>query len=65
MPEIKRDRPLKVCSTCLYWTPRLKGYCDRLQQGAGKFHICEGWSGDAAETEDLILAKAQEAANRS
>ncbi|MDI6854714.1 MAG: hypothetical protein QME75_14055 [Deltaproteobacteria bacterium] len=65
MSERKAERPLKVCSTCRYWTPRLKGYCDRLQQGAGKFHICEGWSSAAEETEDLILAEPQKAARRS
>lgn len=65
MAEKKEERPLKVCSTCRYWTPKLKGFCERLHQGAGKFHICEGWSGAAEETEDLVLAKAQEAARRS
>jgi hypothetical protein len=65
MAERKAERPLKVCRTCRYWTPKLKGYCDRLQQGAGKFHICEDWSDAVAETEDLILTKAQKAARRS
>jgi hypothetical protein len=63
MSATKEDRPLKVCSTCQHWDPKLKGFCDRLQQGAGKFHICESWSSAAEETADLILPKAREAAS--
>ncbi len=62
MPAKKEERPLKVCSTCQHWTPKYKGFCDRLQQGAGKFHICEGWSSKVEEAEGLILTNAQEAA---
>lgn len=65
MPATKKERPLKVCSTCQHWTPKLKGFCDRLQQGAGKFHICEGWSNAGEATEDLVLTKAQEAGGRA
>jgi hypothetical protein len=62
MSATSEDRPLKVCSTCRHWTPKYKGFCDRLQQGAGKFFICEGWSSPAEETEDVLLASSQEAA---
>lgn len=44
MSSIHLKRPLKVCSTCRHWTKRYKGFCDRLQQGVGKFHICSGWT---------------------
>jgi len=36
--------PLKVCSTCRYWVYRYKGLCTRLNQGVGKFWICEDWT---------------------
>ncbi len=49
----EKKHSLKVCSTCRHWTPRLKGFCDRLQQGVGKFYICEGWVDPAAAGEDL------------
>lgn len=62
MSASEEKRSLKVCSTCRHWTPKLKGYCDKLQQGAGKFHICEGWSDAAAEASDLVAAPTQEAA---
>jgi len=39
----KEDRPMKVCHTCRYWSTKLKGYCHRLEQGVGKFWICEDW----------------------
>lgn len=38
-------RPLKVCYTCRYWTYTYKGLCTRLNQGVGKFWICEDWTG--------------------
>ncbi len=62
MSATKEKRPLRVCSTCRHWTPKLKGFCDKLQQGAGKFHICEGWSDAAEDEEDLTVAKPQKAA---
>jgi len=37
-------RPLKVCSTCHYWVYRYKGLCTRLNQGVGKFWLCEDWA---------------------
>ena len=36
-------RPLKVCSTCRYWSYKYKGLCSRLNQGVGKFWSCEDW----------------------
>jgi hypothetical protein len=65
MSATKQQRSLKVCSTCQHWTPKLKGFCAKIQQGAGKFHICEGWSDAAEEAEDLIVRKPQEAAGAS
>jgi hypothetical protein len=44
MSHISLKRPLKVCSTCRHWTMKYKGFCDHLQQGVGKFHICAGWT---------------------
>ncbi|MBW1992426.1 MAG: hypothetical protein JRI59_09995 [Deltaproteobacteria bacterium] len=62
MSATNEDRPLKVCFTCQYWEPKLKGFCQRLQQGVGKFHICEDWSSAAQETADTLLAEPQKAA---
>jgi hypothetical protein len=42
--EKNQARPLKVCSTCRYWVYRYKGLCTRLNQGVGKFWICEDWT---------------------
>jgi hypothetical protein len=36
-------RPLKVCYTCRHWSDQYKGLCVRLNQGVGKFWICEAW----------------------
>lgn len=58
----KENRSLKVCSTCRYWTPRLKGFCNRIQQGVGKFHLCRDWTSAAEETEGLVFPDAQQAA---
>ena len=38
-----KARPLKVCSTCRYWSYTYKGLCARLNQGVGKFWLCEDW----------------------
>jgi hypothetical protein len=38
-----KGRPLKVCSTCRHWAYTYKGLCTRLNQGVGKFWICEDW----------------------
>lgn len=56
-------RPLKVCCTCRYWTKKYKGFCDRLGQAVGKFHICAGWEDEAAlpeaqQTPEMPAAKA-------
>ena len=41
---------MKVCHTCQYWSYRYKGYCARLNQGVGRFWMCEEWSApEAAE----------------
>jgi hypothetical protein len=34
---------LKVCRTCRYWSDKHKGFCTRVQQGAGQFWMCEDW----------------------
>jgi len=44
MPVNLQARPLKVCSTCHYWVYRYKGLCTRLNQGVGKFWLCEDWA---------------------
>jgi hypothetical protein len=43
MAVTREIRPLKVCSTCRYWIYRYKGLCTRLNQGVGKFWVCEDW----------------------
>jgi hypothetical protein len=43
----REARTLKVCSTCRYWTYKYKGLCTRLNQGVGKFWICEDWTAAA------------------
>lgn len=60
MPDEQSARPLKVCSTCGYWTKKYKGFCRRLEQGAGRFHICEDWTAPAQA--DLPLDAHPEAA---
>jgi hypothetical protein len=47
MPIDLKARPLKVCSTCRHWVYRYKGFCTRLNQGAGKFWICADWTAPA------------------
>ncbi len=44
MPTKKGERPLKVCHTCRYWSYKLKGFCEHLHQGVGRFWICEDWA---------------------
>jgi hypothetical protein len=61
MAEEIEKRQLKVCCTCRFWSYRYKGFCHRLEQGVGKFWICEDWQAVAAETEES-LPKAPEAA---
>ncbi len=45
---------LKVCCTCGFWSYQYKGYCHRLEQGAGKFWMCEDWSAVAAKAEESL-----------
>ncbi len=42
---------LKACCTCSFWSYQHKGFCHRLEQGAGKFWMCEDWNAAAAEAE--------------
>jgi hypothetical protein len=62
----KKEQPLKVCSTCHYWSTKFKGFCERLHQGVGQFHICPGWCapGEAAADFDHPLAPQAAEANR-
>ena len=50
----ENGKQLKACCTCSYWTFKHKGFCHRLEQGAGKFWMCEDWSAAAAEAEDPL-----------
>jgi hypothetical protein len=54
MPVSLNARPLKVCTSCNYWVYRHKGLCTRLNQGVGKFWLCENWA--AADDRPLPLA---------
>jgi hypothetical protein len=54
MPVSLKAHPLKVCSTCQYWIYRYKGLCTRLNQGVGKFWLCEDWA--AADDRPLAVA---------
>jgi hypothetical protein len=53
MPTKKGERPLKVCHTCRYWSYRYKGFCQHLNQGVGRFWICEEWRGPAEDIHHL------------
>ena len=48
------NRQLKVCCTCGFWSFQHKGFCHRLEQGAGKFWMCEDWCAVAAEAEESL-----------
>jgi hypothetical protein len=54
MAANRQAHPLKVCCTCRYWSYKYKGLCARLNQGVGKFWICEDWTAadDPKEAED-------------
>jgi hypothetical protein len=54
MPANSEKSQLKVCCTCGFWSYQYKGFCHRLEQGVGKFWMCEDWSAAAA------AAKAEE-----
>jgi hypothetical protein len=60
----KKERPMKVCCTCRYWSAKHKGLCTRLNQGAGKFWICRDWTDAAQDPEDLDPGSNLEAAGR-
>jgi hypothetical protein len=51
MPE-ESDNQLKVCCTCSHWSFQHKGFCHRLEQGAGKFWMCEDWNPAATNTKE-------------
>jgi hypothetical protein len=61
MSENADKRPLKVCSTCKFWSVQYKGFCHRLEQAVGKFWMCADWSAGVAENE-VSLPAAPEAA---
>ena len=48
------EKHLKVCCTCSFWSYQHKGFCHRLEQGAGKFWMCEDWNAAAADTEGSL-----------
>ena len=48
------EKQLKVCCTCSFWSFQHKGFCHRLEQGAGKFWMCEDWNAAAAEAEESL-----------
>ena len=50
----ENEKRLKVCCTCSFWSFKYKGFCQRLEQGAGKFWMCEDWSQAAAEAEESL-----------
>ena len=54
MSEKSEKSRLKVCCTCAFWSYQYKGFCHRLEQGVGKFWICEDWSAVAAEAENSL-----------
>lgn len=51
MIKIKRERTLKVCRTCRFWSNNFKGVCTRREQGVGQFWVCEDWAGQETERE--------------
>ena len=53
MSETSVKSQLKVCCTCGFWSYQHKGFCHRLEQGAGKFWVCGDWS-TAAEAEESL-----------
>lgn len=53
MSEVSEKGQLKVCCTCSFWSSRYKGFCHRLEQGVGKFWMCEDWKAVADETDSL------------
>ena len=62
MSEAREKNHLRVCCTCSFWSYQHKGFCHRLEQGAGKFWMCEDWSGAVAEAEESLPEPLQTAA---
>jgi hypothetical protein len=48
------EKQMKVCCTCSFWSFKHKGFCQRLEQGAGKFWMCEDWNAAAADAEESL-----------
>jgi hypothetical protein len=53
MPE-ESEKQLKVCCTCSFWSFQHKGFCHRLEQGAGKFWMCEDWHAAAIDAKESL-----------
>jgi hypothetical protein len=51
MPLTNRERPLKVCGTCRFWSIKYKGFCQRLGQGVGRFWLCADWTAEGGDRE--------------
>jgi hypothetical protein len=54
MSDSQKQGRLRVCCTCEFWSYKHKGFCHRLEQGAGKFWMCEDWRPTAAEAEETL-----------
>ena len=54
MSEDSKENRLKVCCTCSFWSYQYKGFCHRLEQGAGKFWMCGDWKAAAANPEEAL-----------
>ncbi len=54
MSEDSKKNRLKVCCTCSFWSYQHKGFCHRLEQGAGKFWMCEDWKAAAANPDEAL-----------
>lgn len=54
MSKASDTNRLKVCCTCRHWSYKYKGFCHRLEQGVGKFWMCQDWSPVAAEAEGSL-----------
>jgi hypothetical protein len=42
-----REKLLKTCKTCQFWSLEKKGFCQRDNQGVGQFWSCEHWQVEA------------------
>jgi hypothetical protein len=52
---------LKTCCSCSFWSYQHKGFCHRLEQGVGKFWMCEDWTAAAAEADDSLAGTSESA----